>query len=598
VPGLLAALRDSDDINQMLNTYEVLTSIACVLMHSIGMRSNEFNKMYESDGIVIDHRWCYEIEECVRVSIEVDGESSMKRWLKDVVADEGVDLAKLIRSDTSVNIAIFTDKQEKTSEVTVEAKKLQRKEDYIIRRDARWGALSHLSVLVMLAMLNHRLSPRTHKTRIAKSVGNILKVIRDSLKGVKGIDDKFRNGLSIDRVIRTPFAVETLTCHINEEYVEEAANCMNHSLKEHNNAHYARAPLPVMKVTESLSLCAEVFRPARQSVSNHNMFVTNWLPNKATRIPFHHQTEDRVTGGGWRRALVEIWRVLPAPHEPRGDDFYSDSEKALRIFVTSLREGGDGSIHSIAREVLDGLGATGVRLHTQEPLTSLYLHEAMNPPPPRWPDLEANEVTPPHKQNRATRELAIANKSVDSSQTGDSEAKAPASEKGNRDEEQVQMVTHEQMQEPQHEQTNRGDSDMLASSNRKSKRMRKQVDKLDPSHVPRPIKPRNSRTAPLEAPSLASAPAIDADTSPDPQTDDGEAQEPASEGADSDTDSIEKLLVDPDTGLIEKLIVDPDQLPKQHTNRKGNAKRIPDRTDRDRPQPTRKSQRTRPTVTL
>jgi hypothetical protein len=135
---------------------------------------------------------------------------------------------------------------------------------------------------------------------------------------------------------------------------------------------------------------------------------------------------------------------------------------------------------------------------------------------------------------------------------------------------------------------------------RKGTRLRKKVDRLDPSHIPRPTKAmvcdthgeaapphdladmseaRSSRTAPLEAPPLDSAPAIDADTSLDPQTDDSEAEAPASE--DSDTDSIQHVLVDSY------------QLPKQHTTRKGNATRGPDRSYRDCPQPTQKSRRTR-----
>jgi hypothetical protein len=391
-------------VDAMIQLYVLLTHIAIVSMYRTGFRFGEIKRLYRMKGRPSEIGRVFGIEECAIVTLQ-DGLSGSRcgQYLKDIVMgtikDGPVDLRGLARSDATVTLRVYTDKQKTTrnddSSKPESSTVAARFEKRTLRRDFSSGPMDILPVLMTLCRLNHHLFPsvdkRTDATKrmgdVAKKVGETLKAMNNALKGVDGFKPNLVR--AVDCIIRTPFAIETLPCKNAEgeygEYYKLAAVAMNHTEQTHDTRSYANATESQFDMGEGKNIGYELYSVdiadidewRKDTTSERDMFVISWLPNRTPTTPFVHniQANPRDPLESFKAALVEFWRLLPARHDPLHTHLTGLEPEALRLLLSALRDNGDGSWESVARNVLRILGAPHVEPRPQNALTRLYVHE-------------------------------------------------------------------------------------------------------------------------------------------------------------------------------------------------------------------------------
>jgi hypothetical protein len=348
---------DSSACKRMSETYALLTKIACVSLYRIGMRFAEFTRLYRMKDRPDRLSRAFGIEECALITFDDGAECELVPIKKIVTGNTRgpVDLSDLVRSNATVTLKVFTNKQAKTNQRgKVDLTKGERKPERILRRDVASGPLAILPLLVMLCMLNHRLFPpvneRTEQptecmTYISKNVDRMTFAIRECLRGIDGFTEDLVKRVTTDTVIRTPFAVETLHCCGRvgyNDYFTEAAACMNHTPEMHKKSNYAEFDTHDLEVAPGKFVRSSVYRIGVNKVSDwredmtssRDMFVLKWLAHLTPTVTYHRGGPKPVDLAlAWKITLAEIWRIRPAIHEPVCHNNFEEGETEATKFL-------------------------------------------------------------------------------------------------------------------------------------------------------------------------------------------------------------------------------------------------------------------------
>jgi hypothetical protein len=200
----------------------------------------------------------------------------------------------------------------------------------------------------------------------------------------------------MDRVIRTPYAIETFECKKSKDYLEyfrSTAQHLNINETIHRSKRYSGSSVHKFDMGGGYRIGNVLYRVGTNVVdmwradeaSSRDMFKNPRDMYSTRCFDNRHQTSPATIPESLKTVLVECWRILPARHKPKAHAGFAKGEKeALDILVRSLQHNGEEQYGSVARAVLDGIGASDVQLIPQDPLTALYIHEVVH----RWGIIE------------------------------------------------------------------------------------------------------------------------------------------------------------------------------------------------------------------
>jgi hypothetical protein len=523
--------------------YDVLTKIAFAAMLYVAPRITEFDCMYYIPESERDARHrkvdaakdksLFGIEAHSSVAVSGQGRCGRSRTIVELVRDESVDLQALLRSDCTVCVNMWTNKQELTSNSkTTES---ARTEEYRLRRQFAQGPLELLPLLVMLVLLRDAAeidadiaSVKNFRYEFKKNVlvhptRGIKETIRNCMPMRQDGSTRMYANATCDSLTRTAVAIEA-NKFAEDAYERMLAVSMNHRWEMHKSIHYAESELPIDEFGDDSHNAHLLFQPMAIARVNgmrkdgREIFVVSKHPSQVDTVEFAGPSGGDPIPDRVRRAVVEAWRLRPARHDPAPLLEMKDDQCRVLEEQAALFDAWKGA-RDLEDEVMKLAGAHFIPLHDPITWIPIYLNEAMA------------------------------------------------------------CDTHDKAPPPY---------DLMLLSG-----------------------PSDSRTAP---PETVSSPEIDTETAPEAHclkwsattksTEDACDSEPPTQCLQTDSSTNTRGVIEADASASKGLdrdreyselyaLVDPGKLVRQHTHRKGNAKRAPDQSDRDRPQPTRKSQMTR-----